>query len=120
MKYSIWYLKHYFYIILVTAIKQSDVDDVREVLRYYKQYDDPIEAFRENQRKLQVIISKTLCWSYQFSIESNSAQNRSQKMISVIFFKETLVAEEQLQKEKQAQSQGLFSSSLSSLRRFGR
>ena len=41
----------------VTAIKQSDVDDVREVLRYYKQYDDPIEAFRENQRKLQVIIS---------------------------------------------------------------
>jgi len=41
-------------------------------------------------------------------------------MISDIFFKETLVAEEQLQKEKQAQSQGLFSSSLSSLRRFGR
>ena len=37
-----------------TAIKQSDVDDVREVLRYYKQFDDPIEAFRENQRKLQV------------------------------------------------------------------
>merc|ERR1719430_688802 len=72
---------------LLQAIKQSDVDDVREVLRYYKQYDDPIEAFRENQRKLQ----------------------------------ETLVAEEQLQKEKQAQSQGgLFSSSLSSLRRFGR
>ena len=118
MKYSIWYLKHYFHIILVTAIKQSDVDDVREVLRYYKQYDDPIEAFRENQRKLQVIISKTLYWSYQFSL---SAQNRSQKMMSVIFFKETLVAEEQLQKEKQAQSQGgLFSSSLSSLRRFGR
>ena len=86
MKYSIWYLKHY-YIILVTAIKQSDVDDVREVLRYYKQYDDPIEAFRENQRKLQVIISKTLYWSYQFSLESNSAQNRSQKMMSVIFLR---------------------------------
>ena len=39
----------------IPAIKQSDVDDVREVLRYYKQYDDPIEAFRENQRKLQVL-----------------------------------------------------------------
>jgi len=72
---------------LLQAIKQSDVDDVREVLRYYKQYDDPIEAFRENQRKLQ----------------------------------ETLAAEEQFQKEKKAQSQGgLFSSSLSSLRKFGR
>lgn len=45
---------HHIFIIL--AIKQSDVDDVREVLRYYKQYDDPIEAFRENQRKLQVHI----------------------------------------------------------------
>ena len=53
--------------ILVTAIKQSDVDDVREVLRYYKQFDDPIEAFRENQRKLQVMISKILYPSYQFS-----------------------------------------------------
>ena len=35
------------------AIRESDVDDVREVLHYYKQFDDPIEAFRENQRKLQ-------------------------------------------------------------------
>merc|ERR1712170_3897 len=32
-------------------IKDSDVDDVREVLQYYRQFDDPIEAFRENQRK---------------------------------------------------------------------
>lgn len=72
---------------LLQAIKQSDVDDVREVLRYYKQYDDPIEAFRENQRKLQ----------------------------------ETMAAEEKIQKEKQNQSQGgIFSSSLSSFRRFGR
>jgi import inner membrane translocase subunit TIM50 len=30
------------------------VDDVREVLAYYRQFEDPIEAFRENQRKLQV------------------------------------------------------------------
>ena len=39
---------------LLNAIRTSDVDDVREVLQYYKQFDDPIEAFRENQRKLQV------------------------------------------------------------------
>ena len=39
-----------------TAIRTSDVDDVRDVLAYYKQFDDPIEAFRENQRKLQVIV----------------------------------------------------------------
>lgn len=30
------------------------MEDVREVLQYYQQFDDPIEAFRENQRKLQV------------------------------------------------------------------
>jgi len=38
---------------LLMAIKESDVEDVREVLAYYRQFDDPIEAFRENQRKLQ-------------------------------------------------------------------
>ena len=27
-------------------IKEGDVDDVREVLQYYRQFDDPIEAFR--------------------------------------------------------------------------
>ena len=27
-------------------IKDSDVDDVRDVLQYYRQFDDPIEAFR--------------------------------------------------------------------------
>ena len=36
-----------------SAIKQTNVDDVREVLSYYRQHDDPIEVFRENQRKLQ-------------------------------------------------------------------
>jgi mitochondrial import inner membrane translocase subunit TIM50 len=30
----------------------ADVDDVREVMTYYKQFDDPIEKFRENQRLL--------------------------------------------------------------------
>jgi len=37
----------------LNEIKESDVDDVREVLQYYKQFEDPIEAFRENQRKLE-------------------------------------------------------------------
>ena len=27
-------------------VATSDVDDVREVLSYYRQFDDPIEAFR--------------------------------------------------------------------------
>jgi len=35
------------------AIAYNRVDDVREVLQYYRGFDDPIEAFRENQRKLQ-------------------------------------------------------------------
>ena len=39
----------------LTAIKDSDVEDVREVLSYYRQFDNPIEAFRENQRKLQEV-----------------------------------------------------------------
>jgi len=34
-------------------VATSDVDDVREVLSYYRKFDDPIEAFRENQRKLE-------------------------------------------------------------------
>ncbi|XP_030753724.1 mitochondrial import inner membrane translocase subunit TIM50-C-like [Sitophilus oryzae] len=34
------------------AIADNDVDDVREVLRVYRKYEDPIAAFRENQRKM--------------------------------------------------------------------
>jgi len=34
------------------TIVTADVDDVREVMTYYKQFPDPIEQFRENQRKL--------------------------------------------------------------------
>ncbi len=41
-------------------MKESDVDDVREVLEYYRQFDDPIDAFRENQRKLQVSTHYTM------------------------------------------------------------
>ncbi|KAF7265933.1 hypothetical protein GWI33_020674 [Rhynchophorus ferrugineus] len=34
------------------AIADNDVDDVREVLQVYSKYDDPILAFRENQRRM--------------------------------------------------------------------
>ncbi|OTF80994.1 mitochondrial import inner membrane translocase subunit [Euroglyphus maynei] len=34
------------------AIANEKVDDVREVMRYYSQFDNPLEVFRENQRKL--------------------------------------------------------------------
>ncbi|CAK1542005.1 unnamed protein product [Leptosia nina] len=37
---------------LLQTIAMSNVSDVREVLTYYSQFDDPIAAFRENQRKL--------------------------------------------------------------------
>ena len=57
------------------AIKQSDVDDVREVLRYYKQYDDPIEAFRENQRKLQVMKFEILLRKYESEINVSNIKN---------------------------------------------
>ncbi|EDW63716.1 mitochondrial import inner membrane translocase subunit TIM50-A [Drosophila virilis] len=33
-------------------IAEHKMDDVREVLHYYRQFEDPIEQFKENQRKL--------------------------------------------------------------------
>ena len=36
----------------LTAIATESVDDVRQVIQHYSQFDDPIEAFKENQRKL--------------------------------------------------------------------
>lgn len=41
---------------MFTAVFSSNVKDVREILNDYKQYDDPIKAFRENQRILKVNI----------------------------------------------------------------
>lgn len=35
----------------LTAIAESEVGDVREVLDYYRTFEDPLAAFRENQRK---------------------------------------------------------------------
>ncbi|CAG9791082.1 unnamed protein product [Diatraea saccharalis] len=37
---------------LLQTIAMSDVSDVREVVMYYSQFDDPIAAFRDNQRRL--------------------------------------------------------------------
>ncbi|CAH1103477.1 unnamed protein product [Psylliodes chrysocephalus] len=37
---------------LLKTIADNDVDDVREVLRHYSTYDDPIAAFREKQKRL--------------------------------------------------------------------
>ncbi|KAK0161852.1 hypothetical protein PV327_008259 [Microctonus hyperodae] len=34
------------------TIHATSVDDVRDVLSYYRQFDNPLEVFRENQRKL--------------------------------------------------------------------
>ena len=56
VKITEYFLPPRFYVksmIFFTAIKQTDVDDVREVLSYYRQHEDPIEVFRENQRKYQ-------------------------------------------------------------------
>ncbi|CAG5124574.1 unnamed protein product [Candidula unifasciata] len=35
------------------TIAASGVDDIRAVIEYYSQFDDPLSAFKENQRKLQ-------------------------------------------------------------------
>lgn len=35
-----------------TAVSSADVDDVREVLQYYRQFDNPLAKFKENQRIL--------------------------------------------------------------------
>lgn len=37
---------------IFAAIAENDIEDVREVLKYYRQYDDPLEAFREKQKQL--------------------------------------------------------------------
>ncbi|KAK8401386.1 hypothetical protein O3P69_002864 [Scylla paramamosain] len=36
---------------MLRTIAESEVSDVREVLNYYRTFDDPLAAFRENQRK---------------------------------------------------------------------
>ncbi|XP_023013344.1 mitochondrial import inner membrane translocase subunit TIM50-C [Leptinotarsa decemlineata] len=37
---------------LLKAIVDNDIEDVREVLKYYSKYDDPVAEFREKQKRL--------------------------------------------------------------------
>lgn len=41
-----------FCFLFLTAVSSADVDDVRDVLQYYKQFDNPLAKFKENQRIL--------------------------------------------------------------------
>lgn len=36
----------------ISAIAQSEVDDVRDVLKYYAEFENPLAVFREKQKKL--------------------------------------------------------------------
>ncbi|XP_034935088.1 mitochondrial import inner membrane translocase subunit TIM50-C-like [Chelonus insularis] len=44
--------------VFLKTILTSNLDDVRDALAYYKQFDNPMEAFRENQRKLLLQIQE--------------------------------------------------------------
>lgn len=46
--------------VVFVAIALSNVNDVRPVLDYYNQYDDPLQAFRDKQKQLEVIITVTI------------------------------------------------------------
>ena len=67
--FEIWDWKFKLNIFYVSAVKESDVDDVRDVLSYYKQFDDPIAVFRENQRKLQ---EETLAYEEKLKKETQT------------------------------------------------
>ena len=41
-------------VILFTAVASAKVEDVRPVLDYYSQFEDPMQKFRENQAELQI------------------------------------------------------------------
>jgi import inner membrane translocase subunit TIM50 len=56
---------------LLGAIKDTNVDDVRDVLSYYRTFDDPIGVFRENQRKLQ---EETLAYEEKMKSEAQKKQ----------------------------------------------
>lgn len=43
---------HFGFVFISIAVSSADVDDVRDVLKYYKQFDSPLEKFKENQRIL--------------------------------------------------------------------
>lgn len=47
-----WFIRYTIFSFL--AILTSNVQDVRDVLNYYRQFDNPLEMFKENRRKLLV------------------------------------------------------------------
>ncbi|EFN63881.1 Mitochondrial import inner membrane translocase subunit TIM50-C [Camponotus floridanus] len=54
------------------TILTSNVQDVRDVLNYYRQFDNPLEMFKENRRKLLM----------QMEEEQNKAQQDSSKVLT--------------------------------------
>ncbi|KOC68410.1 Mitochondrial import inner membrane translocase subunit TIM50-C [Habropoda laboriosa] len=54
------------------TISTTNVEDVREVLDYYRQFDNPLQVFRENQRKLLMQIEE----------EESKAQQESSKVLT--------------------------------------
>ncbi|EZA49791.1 hypothetical protein DMN91_003385 [Ooceraea biroi] len=54
------------------TISTSNVQDVRDVLNYYRQFDNPLEMFKENRRKLLM----------QMEEEQNKAQQESNKVLT--------------------------------------
>lgn len=40
--------------VIITAVAANRVEDVRSVLDYYNQFDDPMQKFRENQAEIAV------------------------------------------------------------------
>jgi len=63
-----------FIFFFLPAIASNNVEDVREVLEYYQQFDDPMLAFRENQRKVQVRL-------YEFVIISKKKEKFKGKIM---------------------------------------
>lgn len=64
------YLIIYFIYCYSVAILATNVEDVREVLNYYRQFDNPLQVFRENQRKFLVrIILYVYIWMYILTIK---------------------------------------------------
>lgn len=41
-----------FFFLSIIAVSSADVEDVREVLQYYRQFENPLAKFKENQRLL--------------------------------------------------------------------
>lgn len=57
MYFSVEYIVFIIFLFFIfSALAHSKVEDVRSVLEYYMQFDDPIAKFRENQLILQVTI----------------------------------------------------------------